>query len=82
MTKLFTPALFIALSNVTVFAVVNGFQLATQEPIYYVNKWIMHGGDYQDFYQASAHILNANNGGVTYLETRYGLCALRIWADA
>lgn len=68
MTKLFTPALFIALSNVIVFAVINGFQLATQEPIYYVNKWIMHGGDYQDFYQASAHILNAQS---PYLVSRY-----------
>ncbi len=68
MTKRFTPVLFIALSNVIVFATINGFQLATHQPISYVNKWIMYGADYQDFYQASIRILN---GESPYLVSRY-----------
>jgi hypothetical protein len=68
MTQRFTPALFIALFNTISFAVLIGFHLATQTPIHFVNKWIMPGVDYQDFYQASTHLLN---GESPYLVTRY-----------
>jgi uncharacterized membrane protein len=68
MTKRIPPTIFIASLNVIVFAVINGFQLITQIPIHYVNKWIMPGVDYQDFYQASLQTLN---GRSPYLVERF-----------
>ena len=68
MTKRFTPTFFIASLNVVVFAVINGIQLVTQIPLRYVNKWIMPGVDYRDFYQASLQILR---GGSPYAVDRY-----------
>jgi len=57
MTRRISPTAFIALLNVIVLAVINGFQLILQIPIFYINKWIMPGVDYQDFYQASLQVL-------------------------
>jgi hypothetical protein len=68
MTKRFTPTFFIASLNVIVFAVINGFQLVIQTPLNYVNKWIMPGVDYRDFYQAS---LQVSQGGSPYFIERY-----------
>lgn len=68
MAKRVSPSLVIAFSNLIVFAVLNGFQLVTQIPISYINKWIMPGVDYRDFYQGSLQIFN---GGSPYLVERY-----------
>ena len=68
MTRRFSPTAFVALLNIIVLAVINGFQLITQIPIFYINKWIMPGVDYQDFYQASLQILR---GGNPYQIARY-----------
>ena len=68
MTQRYLPTVFIALFNVIVLAVINGFQLITQTPIYYINKFVMLGVDYQDFYQASLQILSGKN---PYLIARY-----------
>lgn len=64
----YTPVLFIALLNFMVFVVINGFQLITQTPLFYVNKWSMTGVDYHDFYQASVRIIS---GGNPYEVARY-----------
>jgi hypothetical protein len=61
MSQRYSPTVFIALLNLVVLAVINGFQLITQIPISYINKWIMLGVDYQDFYQASLQIINKDN---------------------
>ena len=79
MTQKVTPALFIALLNVISFAVLIGFHLATQTPIYFISKWIMPGIDYRDFYQASAHVLN---GDSPYLVARYVTPPLFAFANA
>jgi hypothetical protein len=68
MANRYSPTQMIAFSNLIVFAVLNGFQLITQIPIYYINKWIMPGVDYQDFYQGSLQILN---GGSPYQVERF-----------
>ncbi|HSM71992.1 MAG TPA: glycosyltransferase family 87 protein [Anaerolineales bacterium] len=61
MFKRYTPTLFVALVNFTVFVAINGFQLITQTPLFYINKWIMTGVDYHDFYQASVRIISGGN---------------------
>lgn len=68
MTHRYSPTVFIALLNVIVLAFINGFQVITQIPIVYINKWIMPGVDYQDFYQASLQILQGGTH-IRWLDT-------------
>ena len=68
MAKSYLPSLIIAFSNLIVLSVLHGFQLITQTPISYINKWIMPGVDYRDFYQGSLQILA---GGSPYQVERF-----------
>lgn len=68
MTRRFLPTLFVALFNVAAFVAAIGFHLAFDTPFHLINRWIMPGVDYRDFYQASLHILH---GESPYLVWRY-----------